>query len=121
MDTSYRSRRAELASLRTDLQAKGAPVRQIARLIQTRYNLGTRAAYRYAHGLTQQQVADQWNQLWPPADGTSTITHKHISYWEAWPLRTGRPPSAETLSRLARIYRTSPGCQGWVRPAVLRV
>ena len=107
MDTNYRSRRAELAALRAKLHAKGAPLRQIAHLIQARYNLGPRTAYRYAHGLTQQQVADQWSQLWPSTDGASAITHKHISYWEAWPLRTGRPPSAETLNRLARIYRTS--------------
>ena len=107
VDTSYRSRRAELAAVRAELHAKGAPVRQIARLIRDRHHLGARAAYRYAHGLTQQQVADRWNQLWPAADGASAITHKHISYWEAWPLRTGRPPSAETLNRLARIYRTS--------------
>jgi transcriptional regulator with XRE-family HTH domain len=107
VDPSYRSRRAELAALRAELTAKGAPIRQIARLIQVRYNLGARTAYRSAHGLTQQQVADRWNQLWPSADGASAITHKHISYWEAWPQRTGRPPSAETLNRLARIYRTS--------------
>lgn len=107
METSYRSRRAELAALRAELTAKGAPIRQIASLIRARYNVGARTAFRYAHGLTQQQVADRWNQLWPPADGSSTITHKHVSYWEAWPLRTGRPPSVETLNRLARIYRTS--------------
>jgi transcriptional regulator with XRE-family HTH domain len=107
VEASYRSRRAEVAALRTELTAKGAPVRQIANLIRTRYNLGARTAYRYAHGLTQQQVADRWNELWPPIDGEATITHKHISYWEAWPLRTGRPPSVETLNRLARIYHTS--------------
>jgi transcriptional regulator with XRE-family HTH domain len=107
VETSHRSRRAEVAALRAELTAKGAPVRQIASLIRTRYNLGARTAYRYAHGLTQQQVADRWNELWPPVDGAAIITHKHISYWEAWPLRTGRPPSVETLNRLARIYRTS--------------
>ncbi len=107
MEPSHRSRRAELAALRSELTTKGAPIRQIASLIRFRYNVGARTAYRYAHGLTQQQVADRWNQLWPSADGASTITHKHISYWEAWPQQTGRPPSAETLNRLARIYRAS--------------
>jgi hypothetical protein len=105
VDKRYRSRRAEIASLRTDLDARGAPVRQIAHLIRSRYNLGSRTAYRYAQGLTQQQVADRWNELWPSADGQATITHKHISYWEAWPAPTGRAPSADTLNRLARIYR----------------
>lgn len=107
MDPSYRSRRAELAALRAELHAKGASIRQIAQLIQVRYGFGTRAAYRHAHGLTQQQVADKWNDFWPSEDGASAVTHKHISYWEAWPLRTGRPPSVETLNRLARIYHTS--------------
>ncbi|OLB75209.1 MAG: hypothetical protein AUI14_21435 [Actinobacteria bacterium 13_2_20CM_2_71_6] len=107
MDQRYRSRRAELDSLRAELHAKGAPIRQIAHLIRIRYNLGSRTAYRYALGLTQQQVANRWNELWPSADGETPMTHKHISYWEAWPGPTGRPPSAQTLNRLARIYHTS--------------
>ena len=107
METSYRSRRAEVAALRAELTAKGAPIRQIASVIRVRYRVGARTAYRHAHGLTQQQVADRWNGLWPTADGAAVITHKHVSYWEAWPLSTGRPPSVETLNRLARIYLTS--------------
>jgi hypothetical protein len=101
----FRSRRAEISSLRAELSDKGAPVRQTASLIRARYNVNSRVAYRHAHGLTQQQVADRWNDLWPSRDGESPITHKHVSYWEAWPATTGRAPSAEALNRLARIYR----------------
>jgi tetratricopeptide (TPR) repeat protein len=105
VDQRFRSRRAEIAHLRAELRAKGASVRQVAGLIRARYNVNSRVAYRHAHGLTQQQVADRWNDLWPSIDGELPITHKHISYWEAWPAATGRAPSAETLNRLARIYR----------------
>jgi tetratricopeptide (TPR) repeat protein/transcriptional regulator with XRE-family HTH domain len=87
--------------------ARGVPLRQLAQLIRSRYHVSSRVAYRLAHGLTQQQVADRWNELWPSADGQTAVTHKHISYWETWPLPTGRAPSVETLNRLARIYRTS--------------
>src|SRR5206468_3385857 len=50
------------------------------------------------------QVADAWNQLFPSDDGERPITHKHISYWEAWPGPTGRAPTPDVLNRLARIY-----------------
>ncbi|GGL88536.1 hypothetical protein GCM10012279_02760 [Micromonospora yangpuensis] len=73
--------------------------------IAARFNVNSRIAYRYAHGLTQQQVADRWNELWPVADGGALVTHKNVSYWEAWPTASGRRPSLESLNRLARIYR----------------
>jgi len=109
VEKRYRSRRMELAALRTDLRAKGATYRHIARLISAQYNVNSRVAHRLAHGMTQQQVADAWNELWPAADGESPITHKQISYWEAWPAPTGRAPSAQVLDRLARIYHCSAG------------
>jgi hypothetical protein len=105
VEKRYRSRRAELADLRTRLRTKGVPIRQIAQVIRARYHVNSRVAYRFAHGLTQQQVASQWNELWPSTDGRPDIDHKHVSYWEAWPLPTGRMPSLDTLNRLARIYR----------------
>jgi transcriptional regulator with XRE-family HTH domain len=107
VDHRVRSRRQELALLRAELRAKGTPVRQIAQVIQARYNVNSRVAFRQAHGLTQQQVADGWNQLWPSADGEPSLSHKHVSYWEAWPGSTGRAPTPEALNRLARIYRCS--------------
>lgn len=107
MDKRHRSRRKALAELRSELRAQGAPYRHIAQLIATQEKLNPRVAFRLAHGLTQQQVAESWNAWWPPEDGERVITHKHISYWEAWPGPTGRAPSLDVLNRLARIYQCS--------------
>ncbi len=104
MDRRCRSRREELAQLRDDLRAKGATFRHIAGLISAQYKVNSRVAFRLAHGLTQQQVADAYNAQSPSAVDRP-VTHKQISYWEAWPEPTGRPPSIEVLNRLARIYR----------------
>lgn len=100
----YRSQRAELAALRTELTGRGASLGRIAALIRAKLNVNSRVAYRHAHGLTQQQVAEQWNDLWP---SDKPLTHKQVSYWEAWPLSSGRPPSIDDLNRLARIYQCS--------------
>ncbi|KXK62685.1 hypothetical protein AWW66_07130 [Micromonospora rosaria] len=105
VDRRYRSRREELAAFRAECLSQGAGIRHLAMAIGARFKVNSRIAYRYAHGLTQQQVADRWNELWPVADGKAPVTHKNISYWEAWPTASGRRPSLETLNRLARIYR----------------
>jgi len=103
MDKPFRSRRGELAALRTELSAKGATVRQIASAIAVRLNVNSRVAFRYALGLTQQQVADQWNELWP--ESAPPLSHKQVSYWEAWPAPSGRAPTPAVLDRLAQLYR----------------
>jgi tetratricopeptide (TPR) repeat protein len=59
-------------------------------------------AFRWTHGLTQQQVADGWNALWPT---DRPLTNKQVSYWEAWPQASGRPPAIDDLNRLARLYQ----------------
>jgi transcriptional regulator with XRE-family HTH domain len=107
MSKRFRSRKEELVDLRTRLRVSGASTREIAHAIRTRFKVNSRVAYRNAHGLTQQQVADLWNELWPPSEGQPTITHKHVSYWESWPGPSGRSPSPEVLNRLAKIYHTS--------------
>lgn len=105
MNARHRSRRSEQADLCDQLRATGATFGHIAQLFKARYKVNARVAYRMAHGLTQQEVAERWNALWPSNDGERPITHKHISYWEAWPAATGRAPSADALNRLARIYQ----------------
>ncbi len=99
----YRSRRAELAALRAEMAEAGATVPQIAATIRERFSdLNARVACRYACGLTQQDVAERWNQLWP---SDRPLTSQQISYWETWPAPSGRPPSVDDLTRLARIYQ----------------
>jgi transcriptional regulator with XRE-family HTH domain len=106
MTTRARSRKEELAQLRDQLRGEGwTPVRIAAR-IRAEHGVNIRVAFRLAHGLTQQQVADRWNTLWPE-DGPKT--GKHISYWEAWPAPSGRTPTIATLGRLAAIYECRPG------------
>ncbi len=99
----FRSRRAELAALRAELVKAGATVPQIAAAIRARFSdINSRAACRYACGMTQQDVADRWNQLWP---SDRPLTSQQVSYWETWPAPSGRPPSIQDLTRLARIYQ----------------
>jgi len=98
------SQKEELAGLRDELRAQGRTYQEIAQHLRQERRVNSRVAFRLAHGLTQQHVADRWNDLWPAEDGETPITYKHISYWEAWPSRSGRTPSLQTLNRLARIY-----------------
>ncbi|EFC81245.1 helix-turn-helix domain-containing protein [Parafrankia sp. EUN1f] len=96
--------RAESARLR-DL---GWSYRRIAAELRLRHRVNARVAYRLAHGWTQEEVAHQWNERWSGA-GSVVKTGKAISYWEVWPGRGGREPSARTLARLAELYHCRPG------------
>jgi 8-oxo-dGTP pyrophosphatase MutT (NUDIX family) len=88
-----------------ELRAKGWSWTQIARHWQQTQNLNPRVAFRLAHGLTQADVADEWNRRWPDDPKTA----KYISYWETWPQPGGRAPSLDTLGHLAAIYQCSAG------------
>ena len=62
--------------------------------------MNARVALRLAHGWSQGDVADQWNERWPD----DIKTFKNISYWEKWPASTGYTPSLEVLTKLAELY-----------------
>jgi transcriptional regulator with XRE-family HTH domain len=66
--------------------------------------VGILTAFRLAHGLSQQEVADRWNGLVPGDQGDRPLTAKQVSYWETWP-HSGREPSLTALRRLAQIYQ----------------
>jgi hypothetical protein len=89
------------------LRAAGWTYRQIAAEWRQRYGFNSRVAFRLAHGLTQADVAQRWNEQWPDPDSPKAA--KQISYWEIWPSPGGRCPSVETLNRLAFLYRCSAG------------
>ncbi|MGI9002773.1 MAG: helix-turn-helix domain-containing protein, partial [Pseudonocardia sp.] len=62
-------------------------------------------AFRLAHGWSQSQVAEQWNDHWPD----EPKTFKSFSCWENWLSPTGHEPSLRTLDRLAQLYECSVG------------
>ncbi len=90
--------RQEAEQLRSDGLGTGAIIEQWV----TERGLNPREAARLSHGWTQQQAADEFNELWP--DPEHPCTRKHVSNWE-----TSRQPSLETLNRLARVYRCAAG------------
>jgi len=96
---SARSYAKEAAQLHAD----GATWGQIIATWGRQRGLNPLTAARLAHGLTQQQVANKWNELWPDPDHPKTA--KALSYWE-----TGeRQPSRDALNKLALLYCCSAG------------
>jgi tetratricopeptide (TPR) repeat protein len=103
MSGKPRGHQKDLTQLRQELRAQGWTYVQIAGHIREIEHVSSRVAFRLTHGMTQQAVADRWNELFPSEDGTSMMTAKQISYWETWP-QSGRKPDIEALNHLARIY-----------------
>jgi transcriptional regulator with XRE-family HTH domain len=99
------SAKKEQAELTGQLRAAGKTWAEIAEILRLRYRVNARVAFRLAHGLTQEQVAEIWNARWP--DERAPRTSKNVSYWERWPSATGHQPSLSTLNRLAEIYQCS--------------
>ncbi|WP_261566623.1 helix-turn-helix domain-containing protein [Frankia gtarii] len=89
------------------LRALGWSYRRIARKLQARHRLAALVAFRLAHGWTQEEAAHRWNERWPGRGPAKT--GKTWSYWESWPGKGGRAPSATVLSRLAELYLCRPG------------
>ncbi|WP_222936632.1 helix-turn-helix domain-containing protein [Streptomonospora sp. PA3] len=83
------------------LRQQGRTWPEVARHIQSDYRVNPRVAMRLAHGWSQRQVAEQWNQRWP----AEPKTDKQVSYWEQWPAATGHAPSVDVLARLSELYQ----------------
>ena len=65
--------------------------------------ISPRTAFRWAHNLSHQEVADRWNRIDP---GVPTLTKARIYEFETWP-NGGRRPSLSNLTMLARIFHTT--------------
>lgn len=95
-----RSHRKDQELART-LRQQGLTWVQIAGVFRTRYHCTPRAALRLAHGWSQGDAAQRWNERWP----SDMKSFKNFSYWERWPSATGHAPSFDVLDKLARLYQ----------------
>lgn len=95
-----RSVRQAQAIHSAQLRQQGRTWAEIGAIFERTYRVNPRVALRHAHGWSQPQAAQRWNELWPD----DPKTFKNFSYWEQWPGQTGHTPSLDTLDRLARLY-----------------
>jgi hypothetical protein len=98
------------ASLRQERRRWAAELRaqhrtwvQVASAFAERYDVNLRVAFRMAHGWSQREAADRWNELWP----ADPKTFKNLSYWEQWPSASGYEPSLAVLAKLSELYECS--------------
>lgn len=100
MPSKPRSLRQEQKQLADNLRHNGTPWAEVANYFRERYRINMRVAFRLAHGWSQREAADAWNDRWP----AEPKTFKNFSYWELWPADTGHTPSLDVLIRLAELY-----------------
>jgi hypothetical protein len=89
-------------AFRWELATKGFAPPDIAMMMAARYGVRPRLALRWAHGMTLDGVAAEWNQL--DGSGRAPMTARRVSDYERWP-DGGKRPTAYVLLMLAKIYR----------------
>ncbi|MGI9003304.1 MAG: hypothetical protein ACR2GH_16880 [Pseudonocardia sp.] len=105
MSDEPRSKKAAQARLTAKLRAENKTWTEVAQHFAQCYQVTMLVAFRLAHGWSQNQVAEQWNDHWPD----EPKTFKSFSCWENWLSSTGHEPSLRTLDRLAQLYECSVG------------
>ncbi|MBV9483808.1 MAG: hypothetical protein JO249_24130 [Acidobacteria bacterium] len=89
--------------LRRKMLARGCTLDQVAEEMMRRWGFRPRQAWRYAHMMTQRDVAARYNEL--TNDPDATMIDKRISDYENWPPKGSRP-SLDILTILAQVYET---------------
>ncbi|WP_330256870.1 helix-turn-helix transcriptional regulator [Nocardia sp. NBC_00565] len=87
------------------MQREDFSVEQIVGEFAVRWGFRPRQAWRHGRGMTQDEVAAEYNAL--IGDPQAPMSGKRISDFEAWPVG-GVKPTLHTLSVLAQLYGTQP-------------
>lgn len=91
--------------LRDTMHQQGCRLEQIVTAMTHHFEDRPRPAWRHAHGWTQHEVADLYNELLD--DSEASMNSNRISAFERWPINgTGTKPTVPTLGVLAKIYTT---------------
>jgi tetratricopeptide (TPR) repeat protein/transcriptional regulator with XRE-family HTH domain len=99
-----RDRAKERAQLRERLQQQGRRHEQIAAAMTRQFGDKPCQAWRHAHGWTQNEVAERFNEA--VGDERASMTGNRISDYERWPRKGGMKPTVRALAVLAKIYST---------------
>jgi tetratricopeptide (TPR) repeat protein len=91
--------------LRSVMLQSGRSYTEIAEQMLLRWHFRPRQAWRHAHGFTQDEVAQRYNEV--VDDAAAAMTGKRISDYESWP-NSGARPLPGVLAVLATIYQTTP-------------
>jgi len=94
---------AQVLQVVYELQQTGNLPHQIAPVLAERFGYPALPAMRLAHGWSQGDAAQAWNDRWP----NELKTFKNFSYWETWFDGSSRGYAADlpTLHRLAQLYQ----------------
>ncbi|MGV4923684.1 helix-turn-helix domain-containing protein [Streptomyces sp. BHT-5-2] len=105
VSTAAGAARAAADQLRAAMNKADCTPAQIAIEFRGQFGIRPRAAWRLAHGLTLQEVADRVNDLASTRPGVAVAADASLAArWEKWPSRTGRRPTPSVLVVLAEVF-----------------